>query len=579
MYIIAGMRRAIQSHKEIILVFVILLVSLFVSEFKFIIGNLYNRPETVYLGTTHVANDYMYYLSQVVQGQTRWFCGEILQTTDYPGCVYVGWVNVLMGRLFYLLGFNQIWAYQLACMVWFLGLGGVGYWMIYEVDRAGIAGNWNKREKWGKRILALVFFLFATSMPKIITTTTGCPASFKLCGIENIGYYDYWYNIGNRMVRFVTIPHHLIGQFFLGLALILTVCYTKIKGLPLRSIVSFLLLVSGFVLASVNTVQWAMGVGVMGLAFLVSGVKRINGIGGLSGGTMRLMKDLLPVVIFGLGGLPMSLYMKSLLSRLPYTQMVEWEATTPLSHTPPLLFFLGYGPILILAIIGIVFVLRKITPARLIVVIFPLLSFGIFFSPIPGTLRMSGARFIPYVTSLFLGILGAEGVMGLREIGGSNWIRGTGRIVSIILLVGFVVLTIPTYIAQAKEILATDRNDVFIFLPKPAMEIFDYIKTNTKITDTFLVNWPFHTILPAMTGRHGYWGDYLMTVDSVRKEGEAQMFFYTPLADSNLRTDLLKRAKIDYVLAYPWMEQLANHPCLNIVKGNYLLNLYRVGCR
>src|SRR4030042_6468345 len=111
MKIIAEIKRRLTGEKPVAVILIGL--GLLVSSFKFIVGLSNTHPGVIYLGTTHVANDYMYYLSQVIQGRERWFCGEILQTTDYPGCTLVGWGNVLSGRLFMGLGLNQIWAYQL----------------------------------------------------------------------------------------------------------------------------------------------------------------------------------------------------------------------------------------------------------------------------------------------------------------------------------------------------------------------------------------------------------------------------------------------------------------------------------
>jgi hypothetical protein len=407
------------------------------------------------------------------------------------------------------------------------------------------------------------------------------------------------------MVRFVTIPHHMIGQSFLVLALIQVICYTRVNGLFKQSIVSFLLLLSGFVVASVNTIQWGMGVGICGLVILIGSWReffpRFSSVparnedinDNKSASSLRselnrripnshhpkillVITRLFPVICFFLGGLPMAIYLKSLLTTLPYSQMVQWEATTPLAHTPALLFFLGYGPVLVLALIGVFFMVRKLTPGRLMVMFFPVVSIGIFLSPLPGLLQTSGARFIPYITSLFLGVLASEGVFG---IGGLRGLGNLRKPIQVLLVTGFFVLTIPTYIVQTKEILATNTGDAFIFLPRDAMEVFDYVKTNTGSTDRFLVNWPFHVILPALTGRQSYWGDYLMTVDSIRKENEARMFFYTPDADIGQKVELLKREKINYVVAYPWMPEVNSIPCLKMVKGNNFLGLYKVECR
>src|SRR3990167_4479799 len=97
---------------EVFIVSIIILLALILNSLTYIAGVLATPANAVYLGTVHWPGDYFYYLSQFAQGRYSWFFSYDLYSRDFPVKTLGGWVNVFLGRLFFLAGIDHLRAYQ-----------------------------------------------------------------------------------------------------------------------------------------------------------------------------------------------------------------------------------------------------------------------------------------------------------------------------------------------------------------------------------------------------------------------------------------------------------------------------------
>ena len=101
--------------------FLVILISLLATVENMIpsiVGFQKASSDTVFLGTVHHADDYFYYLSQFTQGATCFLTTTNLYSSEITADTFIGWSNVLTGRLFHLFGIPAIPAYQITIAIW-----------------------------------------------------------------------------------------------------------------------------------------------------------------------------------------------------------------------------------------------------------------------------------------------------------------------------------------------------------------------------------------------------------------------------------------------------------------------------
>src|SRR3989344_4080132 len=328
---------------DALIVAISILLSVILVSVNYLSGLLATPPNAVYLGTVHWPGDYFYYLSQFAQGRYSWFYSYDLYTGDFPFKTLVGWVNVFLGRIFFLVGIDQFKAYQL-CVIIFLSIFLLlSFLLIKEIFPGKLLEN-----RW-KRPIAFILFVFSNAFPKIIYEG----------GKITFSYYDYWFNNGVFFNRLVAVPHQLIARGCISLILLLAIVWWNghIKQKILIWLFGFA--VVGFVLASTEPVQWA----------IVSAVLFIGSFIYPRFTPFRFI----PFIFFLIGGVSIAVYMKQLFLVPPYPQLRAWEVIQSLSLSL-INFILANGPVMVLAIIGIFHFTKKSTVSKNTAIIFTLVT-------------------------------------------------------------------------------------------------------------------------------------------------------------------------------------------------------------
>ena len=492
-----------------------------------IVGFQKTPPNTVFLGTVHHADDYFYYLSQFAQGATRSLTTTNLYSSENGPDTFIGWSNVLTGRIFHLIGIPAIPAYQISIAIWtfLLCLSAYKLALLILKDKH-------------KALLSLILFVLYHSFP--------------IFRDNHWTYADYWNNFSVPRVRFGGVPHQLL----LSTLSVLTLSFLLQKKRVLMAI-------SAFFLASLQPVLWLLIVMSTGIASIRDYSQALKKSPSTLHSYFLNLKSFRSTLLLFLSGLPAAIYLNKIFSTLPFSQLKIWEASqqVPLKITG---FFLAMGPIFIIALLSLYIFLSKRRYERFIIFFFALLSLSFLMSPIPQIAGLTNIRFMSTLAILCISIIAANGLMHIKS-----------RIVFISLLFVLGILVIPNHIRTVKMSSDFTPSNAYEFLSKSDFNFLSSMQTIGKPADTFLVLWPYNMPFPALTGKRSYHGHPLLTIDPSTKNANAAAFYDENLTSEQIQ-EILVNNNIRYIIAYPWQTSLNQLSYLKLLQQTNNLVVFEV---
>jgi hypothetical protein len=491
----------------------------------------------VFLGTIHHPADYFYYLSQFAQGSYRFITSVNLFSGEQAAPTFVGWNNVLAGRIFHVFGFSPLTAYHVSVILFTALLFLAGYLLLSAMMP--------------KRPATLALFLFALFH------------AFPVLRDGQRSYGDYWNNFAVPRVRLGGVPHQLLlttASFFMVYFFIVWIqrknrSWHVLAGLG----------VSSLILASLQPVLWVLVTGIAGLSLCIHTVittKRITSI--VRAGTpMRLW-----LTVF-ISGLPPLFYLNRLFSALPFSQLRLWEAHAQTALTPEHVLT-ATGPILLIALFSLPHFITRPSFASLFTGIFSVVSFFLFLSPIPQLIGISHVRFMSALTILCISGIAAHGITSL-------WQSRTrmARMTGILIVAGTIALLIPNHFKTLELSTRFDPNNAYYYLTDTDYEFLKAASSIGNPEDTFLVAWPYNSMFPAIAGRRTFHGHPLLTIDSAQKDALASRALGGSMTSSELR-QFLKDSHISYVLTVTDNRAFSTVSFLTRVTASKNLVVYRV---
>jgi hypothetical protein len=537
--------------KELLIVLVMILIAVFFIELQYIFCKLSETPGLVYLGAVHYPSDYFYYLSQMIQGKDNFLTSTMLFTSEKLTPVYVGWQNVLTGKILLSLGFSVIEAYQVAVFIYltlFLALGYILLCQYFLKER-------------NKRLLAFFFFLTSTSLWKI---------NFNPQGPE-LAYFWYWYNHGDSLVRFGPTPHHLMANSAFTALLLLSYFWFAKKRIKLYMILLFI--VCSIILTSITPVYW--GLMVLTLAAIPFVALTTGGLKAIKTRLLefkgKMLINFTPLFFVLLPSIPVAIYVKKVFTLPPYSYSSIWESQ---QYVGVNLYWLivGSGLVIPLAFLGLKNYIRSSNSGRIVGLILLTFSSLFYFSPIYQKLGVTNVRFWSGTIYLIWGALGAEGVFLIISRIKREAIK---KVVIGIFFLVYLISILPTYYVNYKAILKPQLFNSFYYLPKEALIAFQEAAKKGNRDSVYLVEWPFDEPFPALTGRKSLFGFRLLTIDAENKTQKAFDFFGGKMTDEE-KYDFLKRYKIDYIVGYPWTPGINDLLFLKKEYENNFLGVYKV---
>ena len=290
--------------------------SALLNQIPLIIGILRASPGFVFLGAVHHPHDYFYYLFQFASGQAHWLASVNPVTTEYRNTQFIGWPNVLLGKLTSIAGIEPVPAYHLS--VFFLSL--LFLFLSYCLIRRVFADT-------HKRILCLFLYLFANAFPLVNLTPNGV----------HIAYRDFWFNLGNPLTRLGSTPHHLLLNAAIAALFLSFLRFAKEK----KPNALFVLISGSVLLVSTNPVQWVLVGCILGIYAL--GYPILLG----------------PLLAYLLSGIPIAVYLRNMFLSPAYSQLSAWESSTNQFRLHSSTFVWAYGLVGLLALLSLPILFKK----------------------------------------------------------------------------------------------------------------------------------------------------------------------------------------------------------------------------
>lgn len=207
---------------------------------------------------------------------------------------------------------------------------------------------------------------------------------------------------------------------------------------------------------------------------------------------------------------------------------------------PPFTLLISFGPLLVLAIIGLFLAVKK-SNAWLFVAVWFLAGLFLLYAPVTYQRRLIEGWIIP---------LALLALLTLNELIQNEKITGLFKNRRELLTITFTIFMIsilfsnPTFYFQTFDIYQTQIQQ--LYLPKKELLAFDWLKTQTDDNDIILANdFIDANRLPGLTGRRIFWGHMFETVNSKQKMSAIQKFLTTN--DATEQYNFLKNNNINFI--------------------------------
>ncbi len=349
-----------------------------------------------------------------------------------------------------------------------------------------------------------------------------------------------WYNFGYPFMRLSNVPHHLVTQAALAGALLFALLWWQSKTPRPWYVLVFLLI--GFVLGSLQPIQWAIMSAVLGVSSFIF-LTRLH-LAKEKQPLTTLARLFIPPAALIVSGLPVALYMKMLFATEPFTTIAAWENAQQ-TAIPLLHFLFIHGPLAYLAIVGLPGYFRFMDERKIVLSLAAGVPLLLFYSPLPQIFAILNLRFLSSIYVLWFVCISGELVQSLA-------LRFRKKSVIASYLLAAIIL-IPTYISTARHI--RDRNnfvpiaDSMYYLPVPIMNAYTHIRNLLGPNDTVLTPQPFNSTFPAITGRRIFYSNIWGTIGYTQKEREANAFF-ADLMSLPEKTAFLQKNHITHIFTH-----------------------------
>lgn len=293
-------------------------------------------------------------------------------------------------------------------------------------------------------------------------------------------------------------------------------------------------------------------------------------------------REALAITIWALTPIPLvAYYYQAFASDVVFR---NWSAQNILPSPPVPHLLLGYGIIFLLAVGGLVYVIRLTNERSLLLFAWVTSATVLLYVPFTLQRRMVEGLHIPLCILATIGLFEYL----LPAAMNSGWLnrfarwRGYERSgLRRLLLYSVIVATFPSnlYLVAGFSVSAL-RNDPALYYRWEEAEAVDWLKSNTDNTDTVLASYTIGRLIPARAGNRVFMGHFHETVEVEYKKRLAVSFFQDSTSD-DFRRDLLSEYGIRYVFHGPTERQIGEFepsraPYLTPVYGNVSVGIYRV---
>ena len=238
---------------------------------------------------------------------------------------------------------------------------------------------------------------------------------------------------------------------------------------------------------------------------------------------------------------------------------------------------LNLGPVVILALFGLVPFFRRINSLGIMLTIFVLISFGLFYSSLDLVLNTHNGRFLSPLSYL---LFSAIAVLGIEQLSGI--FKGKKRIIAISFMVLLLLLfSLPGNIAAFKEKLNDKNlNSPITYLPKGIIKGFKFLDKQPEKGNVLLTPSQFlGTVIPVYTDRKTYVARNAATPNYLDKNLRTGNFYLGAMTDEEalnfLRKNSLRIVVLTSIEGYD-VKTLFKYPFLKEIFRNKDIIIFRV---
>jgi hypothetical protein len=528
------------SHREWAVAVCLALLVLAVTGLPYLAGYLASTPDRVFDGFIIDVEDAHSYLAKMQQGYRGEWRYRILFTPEPHSGVYTYQFYLGLGHLARLAGANLVATYHAARMLF-----GLVYLLVaYAFVALFLSGPAERR-------LAYVLFCFSSGLGWLALLLNG---SWVVGSITPV---DFWFI---EMYSFFTVM--LFPHTSLALALLLTTFglalrYMQGGAWPLAAGAA----ASAAGLCVIHPFMLPVIVLVPGAYWLLVSLRGRPRLGRLPG-----------LVAMGIAPLPFVIYQYLALVGDPV--FAGWQAQNINLSPGPWHYAIGYGIVLVLAIPGAWWALRRPEPWPFLplwlLIILPLLYTSLVFSlqrrVIEGVQAPLCILAAVGMTRYALPALERSWLAG--RLGRLGYPPSRLKLLARNLLVAFSLPSTLFLILSASQAAASQAPDMFYSAGEIAA--VDWLAVNSTPDDTVLASYDIGGFIPARIGHRVFMGHWTETVDLESKRATAGRFYGAASDDEH--QEVLRRYGIAYVFYGPRERELGG---FDPAEAGYLVPVFR----
>ena len=424
-----------------------------------------------FLGRRDINSQDLYtYVSFIEQSKDGRFLFENLYMSEEQDPRLLRPSYIIIGKAAWLFGLPPIWAYHLARIVLTIVFMAVLYSFLKQFF---------ENQFW--RIAAYVLILTSSGFGLFVGKWAGNSA-------------DLWIPEAITFLSLAEAPHFILAQILMiaGFALFL-------KGLESQKLKHFVLAaLTFFALAFEHPFNLGVVVATILLttAWITATRPNVN--------KLKITRGLLIILFFSLLGVVYQIY------EISQNHVLQsWAAQNKLISPDPLQWFLGYGAIIFLALVGAEKFLKENKPGQILIISWVATSAALLYSPIFFQRRFSEGLHIPLAIMATFGVFAIPSLFAKYVVPKARTTLATFSVWAIILF-----LSISSFGAVANDVDAIQSDSLsyyYYHLLKSEMTGLKWLKNETNKNDIIMANWFYGNLIPGAIGRKVYVGHHVQT--------------------------------------------------------------------
>ncbi len=539
------------SKAELLRATIIALLALSISFLPYLLGYVLAPPDMEFSGVVMNFEDSHGYLAKIRQGAEGKLLYQIPFTSEEHQGAFVGGFFLALGWICALTGLPVIWMWHLSRVVFgfLLLLSSFLFIAFFLTDKA-------------QRLVSYLLTCFSAGFGWIVLFT----GRFTILGFDLI---DFKMPEAHVFFTILTFPHFALGASLLLIIFMLALLFYRTQ----RFKYAFLAGLASFMIGVVHPYNILIVAGTLGIYLAIKFWKAKSFPAHEAVGT----------IVLGLMALPPFLYYLYVFSSNPAFTSWATQSGSPSPH--PFHYLLGYGPLLILALPGMLRVSHNRDSDSTLPMIWVLVVAGLIYAPLKQQRRMVEGVHIPLSVLATIGLYvyylprleRSKPIRKIMTLGRRSYSQQRMRNFFIYLVL---MLTIPSNLYIVASLAATAFQHPYPFFHERAEnEAIDWLARHSAPKDTVLSAYGTGSYIPSRINHRVFIGYWAETAQHEAKLALVDRFFQEGTPDS-WRTEFLGEYDIIYLFYGPRERMLgAFDPVgkvyLSPTFANSLVTIYR----